>query len=35
MALDITEPTKTQLIVRTNDAAGQAKDCGFHVQVFC
>jgi hypothetical protein len=35
IALDITEPTKSQLIVRTNDAAGQAKDSGFHVQVFC
>ncbi|HMN99689.1 MAG TPA: hypothetical protein PKD59_09765 [Miltoncostaeaceae bacterium] len=35
IALDITEPTKSQLIVRTNDAAGNPKDSGFHVQVFC
>ena len=35
IALDITEPSKTQLVVRTNDAAGQPKDSGFHVQVFC
>ena len=35
IALDLTEPTKSQLIVRTNDAAGNPKDSGFHVQVFC
>lgn len=35
VALDLTEPTKSQLIVRTNDAAGQPRDSGFHVQVFC
>ena len=35
ISLDLTEPTKSQLIVRTNDAAGGPKDSGFHVQVFC
>jgi hypothetical protein len=35
LALDLTEPTKSQLIVRTNDATGNPKDSGFHVQVFC
>jgi hypothetical protein len=35
VALDITEVSKTQLVVRTNDAAGQPVDSGFHVQVFC
>ena len=35
IALDLTEPTKSQLVVRTNDAAGNPKDSGFHVQVFC
>jgi hypothetical protein len=35
ISLDTTEPTKSQLIVRTNDASGQPKDSGFHVQVFC
>jgi len=35
ISLDVTEPTKSQLIVRTNDAAGNPKDSGFHVQVFC
>jgi hypothetical protein len=33
--MDLTEPTKSQLIVRTNNAAGQPQDSGFHVQVFC
>lgn len=35
ISLDVTEPTKSQLIVRTNDATGAPKDSGFHVQVFC
>jgi hypothetical protein len=35
VALDITEVSKTQLVVRTNDAAGQPVDSPFHVQVFC
>ena len=35
VALDTTDVTKTQLIVRTNDAAGNPVDSPFHVQVFC
>jgi hypothetical protein len=35
ISMDLTEPTKSQLIVRTNNAAGQPQDSGFHVQVFC
>ncbi len=35
VALDTTDLTKTQLIVRTNDAAGAPLDSPFHVQVFC
>lgn len=35
LALDTTDLTKTQLIVRTNDAVGTPIDSPFHVQVFC
>jgi hypothetical protein len=35
VALDTTEPAKTQLVVRTNAADGSPADSGFHVQVFC
>jgi hypothetical protein len=35
VALDTTEVSRTQLVVRTNDAAGQPVDSPFHLQVFC
>jgi hypothetical protein len=35
ISMDLTEATKSQLVVRTNNAAGQPQDSGFHVQVFC
>jgi hypothetical protein len=35
VALDVTEPSRTQLIVRTNNASGQPANSGFHLQVFC
>lgn len=35
VALDTTDTTKTQLIVRTNDAGGAPIDSPFHLQVFC
>lgn len=35
VALDLTEPSRTQLIVRTNDAAGTPVDSPFHLQVHC
>lgn len=35
LALDTTDVARTQLVVRTNNAAGQPVNAGFHVQVFC
>jgi hypothetical protein len=35
LALDTTDVARTQLVVRTNNAAGQPLNAGFHVQVFC
>jgi len=35
VALDTTEVSRTQLVVRTNDATGQPVDSPFHLQVFC
>lgn len=35
VALDTTEPSGAQLVVRTNDATGAPVDSPFHLQVFC
>jgi hypothetical protein len=35
VSLDLTEPSRAQLIVRTNAANGDPADSGFHVLVFC
>lgn len=35
LALDTTDATRTQLVVRTNAAGGAPINAGFHVQVFC
>lgn len=35
LALDTTDVTRTQLVVRTNAAGGAPVNAGWHVQVFC
>jgi len=35
LALDTTDAARTQLVVRTSNAAGNPVNAGFHVQVFC